>query len=429
MTFLKKGLRPVLFLSLSLVTLAGFQSKQETTYVIATIPKNTNPLHKLRLSGSRDDLVVSRQQPKVFNALRKINVSPDEDLYVVELNSADEASLPAEAFRIGRFAVVKLWQQEEPELHLGDIKNFVVKVDGSVNDEILPVSDSKAKTLTFRREPVVSDISEDQLKTWLSEFSGAKDTALPSGNTTIRERGSQNGKNQAREWLKQEYEKLGFTISLHEYATGKNFVAQRPGLDTSKTLIVSAHLDSVGNAGADDDGAGTISALAIAKSLEGHSLKYNLRVVGFDEEERGLIGSKAYAKYLNDKGELASVVGVINVEMTGYDADNDGAFHAIHCDENTSKVLADAVASAVSVNNLNLKLEDACTNRSDHAAFWRYRAPAIVISQNFFGGDSNPCYHQSCDKVDKINFSYMTELTKAIAIATNNLLVAPGPAR
>ena len=49
--------------------------------------------------------------------------------------------------------------------------------------------------------------------------------------------------------------------------------------------------------------------------------------------------------------------------------------------------------------------------------------PAIVVSENFFGGDGNPCYHQSCDKVDKVNFDYMTRLTTALARAVAELVV------
>ena len=105
-------------------------------------------------------------------------------------------------------------------------------------------------------------------------------------------------------------------------------------------LIVSSHLDSVGNAGADDNGSGTISALAMARALKDTPLKYNLRIVAFDEEELGLVGSEAYAQALAGSGEIDQVVGVINMEMTGYNARGDGSFHIIDCHENTSEQLS-----------------------------------------------------------------------------------------
>jgi len=225
-------------------------------------------------------------------------------------------------------------------------------------------------------------------------------------------------------WLKQEYLALNYEVSTHSYKSGANFIAERQGSDPSKYLIVSAHLDNVGNAGADDDGAGTISALAIAHALKDYNLKYNLRVVGFDQEERGLVGSSNYARHLNQTGGFDGLIGVVNIEMTGYDGDADGGFHVIDCDENSSSDLTEVMEAAIEANNYDLEKVRACTNRSDHASFWRYNQPAIVIAQNFFGGDSNPCYHRSCDQVDRINFDYMAELTAATASTVANLVEA-----
>jgi len=73
---------------------------------------------------------------------------------------------------------------------------------------------------------------------------------------------------------------------------------------------------------------------------------------------------------------------------------------------------------------LNLRKVPACTNRSDHASFWRYNKPAIVVSQNFFGGDSTPCYHRTCDRIDMIDFDYMTKITKALSHAVANVVAS-----
>jgi hypothetical protein len=69
----------------------------------------------------------------------------------------------------------------------------------------------------------------------------------------------------------------------------------------------------------------------------------------------------------------------------------------------------------ISRDGIPLKKIDACTNRSDHAVFWEYDRPAIVVSQNFFGGDGNPCYHRTCDTVQKVNWTYMEKMTRAAA--------------
>jgi Zn-dependent M28 family amino/carboxypeptidase len=180
-------------------------------------------------------------------------------------------------------------------------------------------------------------------------------------------------------------------------------------------------LDTVQTAGADDDGSGVISSLTVARALASQKLNRTVRFVAFDEEERGLVGSTAYAKELSKSGEM-NRISVFNIEMTGYDLDNDGAFHAIDCNENTSSSITKVITDAIKNEGIALKRTEACTNRSDHAIFWDYNRPAIVVSQNFFGGDSNPCYHKTCDTVQKTNWTYMEKLTRASAAAVSALV-------
>ncbi len=267
-------------------------------------------------------------------------------------------------------------------------------------------------------------VDQQELRTKLSEFSGASEVTIGGEVTRISERGSRAGRALARKFLKQEYERLGFRVSEQSYASGVNFVAEREGRDPTKVLIVSSHYDSVGNAGADDDGSGTISALALAKALAGYSLKNTLRIVAFDQEEKGLVGSAAYVNHLQTTGKLNEVVADINLEMTGYNARKDGAVHVIDCDREDSVPFTNFVMEAITREQLPLQRTSACTDRSDHASFWDKRKAAIVISQNFFGGDSNPCYHESCDKVDLIDFGYMENITRAVASAVGAMLQA-----
>jgi Zn-dependent M28 family amino/carboxypeptidase len=232
------------------------------------------------------------------------------------------------------------------------------------------------------------------------------------------ERGSADGRAWARSYLKAEFEALGYTTSEQSYGKGTNFVAERKGTDPSKFLILSAHVDSMGNAGADDDGSGVISSLAIARALKDHQLGYSLRFVGFDQEELGLVGSKAYVASIRQMPEWQGLIGDINIEMTGYDRDGDGAIHVMDCDHSHSLFLSDSIVGAIQALSIPLARIQACTDRSDHASFWRAEKAAVVVSQNFFGGDSNPCYHRSCDTVDQVNFDYMAKITRALASAT-----------
>jgi hypothetical protein len=56
-------------------------------------------------------------------------------------------------------------------------------------------------------------------------------------------------------------------------------------------------------------------------------------------------------------------------------------------------------------------LKDA--SRSDHAAYWEHNLPAIMITDtaNF----RNPNYHRPSDRIDTLDFEFMTEVTRAAA--------------
>jgi hypothetical protein len=263
------------------------------------------------------------------------------------------------------------------------------------------------------------------LKQRLSQLAGIQPVTVNGEAKTITERGSLGNKALARAFLKEQLTASGFVVSEHNYGSGKNLIAEKTGTDPSKFLVLSAHLDSVHNAGADDDGSGIVSAWSIAEYLANQNPKHTIRFVAFDEEELGLIGSEKYAASLAAKGGFDGFLGDLNIEMTGYDSNQDGAIHIIDCNEGNSGLLTAAVEASIRQQNLPLKKIAACTNRSDHASFWQYDQPAIVVSQNFFGrpADANPCYHRSCDKPDILNFDYMAKITAALAGAAASLVL------
>ncbi len=262
------------------------------------------------------------------------------------------------------------------------------------------------------------------LKEKLSAFSGATSIQIEGQEKRISERGSAKGRKLALDFLTQEYTNLGFSVSHQSYNNnrGTNFIAEKAGRDPSKVLVISSHIDSVHNAGANDDGSGTIAALAVAKALSQYQFRYTLRVVGFDQEELGLVGSRNYLKLLDSKAR-EQIIGNIQMDMVSTNGKGDGAFHIIDCDRSDSSFLSNKVAQAVSNLGLPLQRVAACTNRSDHASFWNYGIPAIAVTENFFGGDEDPCYHSQCDVVDaRIKFDFQANIAKAVASAASEVL-------
>ncbi len=53
------------------------------------------------------------------------------------------------------------------------------------------------------------------------------------------------------------------------------------------------------------------------------------------------------------------------------------------------------------------------TRRSDHAAFWRYGFPAVMLTDtaNF----RNPNYHRSTDTIDMLNLGFLAQVADAVA--------------
>ncbi|MGE0615530.1 MAG: M28 family metallopeptidase [Bacteriovoracia bacterium] len=263
-------------------------------------------------------------------------------------------------------------------------------------------------------------IDAEDFRVKLEELTGARDTTVGDQTVRIAERSTAAGRELARKWLMQEYEKLGFKAELHVFAKGANVVAERKGT-SGKVLIVSSHMDSVGNAGADDDGSGTIAALLIAQALKDLELKHTLRFVAFDLEETGLVGSR---NYVADLKEPAQVVGAVHMEMMAYNSRRDGKFHLIDCDRGESVFLTKAIMESIQGRELPLTRVKACTDRSDHASFWNAKIPAVVLSENFFGGDGDVCYHRKCDVVDgRLDLKYASLIATGVATAVSQLVV------
>jgi Zn-dependent M28 family amino/carboxypeptidase len=258
----------------------------------------------------------------------------------------------------------------------------------------------------------------------VAELSGAAPIEIDGRRVTIAERRGAAGRDLARKWMAQQFAAWGFTTSTQTYTGGANFVAERTGQDPGRVLVLSAHFDSVGNAGANDDATGVVAALAVARALAGRPLAYSLRFVGFDQEEQGLIGSGAYVRAL-PTADREAIIGNIQLEMMGVNARRDGKFHVIDCDRRESRFLTIRILEAIDALGIALARSPACTDRSDHSAFWDAGVPAIAISENFFGGDADPCYHARCDVLDqRLDFDYMARITRAVAAATDSLVGA-----
>ncbi len=90
---------------------------------------------------------------------------------------------------------------------------------------------------------------------------------------------------------------LGFSVELHDYGTGINVIGTRAGtLAPEQRVVLGAHYDHIpGCEGADDNASGVAGILEAARVLRETNHDRTLVVACWDEEEWGLVGSRAWA--------------------------------------------------------------------------------------------------------------------------------------
>jgi hypothetical protein len=168
--------------------------------------------------------------------------------------------------------------------------------------------------------------------------------------------------------------------------------------------------------GADDNVSSISGILETAKLLVNFSLKYSVLFIAFDEEEKGLIGSIAFADSAIAQG--MNIKGVINLEVLGYDSNDDGKFMLIT--NNNSQGLASSFLNAIQVYQIGLLgRKNFNGGYSDHYSFWLRGFKAITHAQC----DSNftPYEHTKYDTYDKFNQNYFLRMVKAAFVTVASL--------
>lgn len=290
---------------------------------------------------------------------------------------------------------------------------------------------------TSVREARPSPVKQERLLEDVRILSGEKpfrDAEAGGAEKLITERGTAEARDLTRRFLLQSFRAAGAEAEEWCYRgsqSGCNVLAKIVRPSATRTVVISSHLDSVRNAGADDNASGTAALLELARLYSQDAVNLNVAFVAFDQEELGLIGSSRMARAI--AGLLpGKFIGNINTDMIAYDSDDDGALHVIDCGRKDSLWLSETARAAVTAWGLPLEVRPDCTNRSDHASFWKEGLPAMLLSENFFGGDSNRCYHQKCDRVDLINEVYYTNMVTllhgTVRLASETMTQAQAPA-
>jgi hypothetical protein len=291
---------------------------------------------------------------------------------------------------------------------------------------VAPISTPVLRQSTLLNLPsrnLENGVETQRLKDTLAVLTGK--TPMPGG-TTVPERGSVKGRELTRQYLTSVLQSYGYTVERYKYRTnGENIIARLPATTrTAETMLVGAHMDSVSNAGANDNGTGTVSVLEIARMMQQMPQRQqNVIFAWFDEEELGLVGSEYMAEAWRKQG--IKLTSVHTIDMMGWDSDKDRAVEIERPDGN----LWDYYQMVNKSHGLNLKLARTNSGSTDHVA-WRKEGFACVgLCEEWAGGDTTPYYHKKTDTWDSIDFDYLASTTKFFTAVVHDLTAkVPAPA-
>ena len=285
---------------------------------------------------------------------------------------------------------------------------------------------------------VTPEIDEASVREHLEVLAGEAPVSLEGGKKAIiSERGSQKGRKAAAEYMESSFEEAGVPARILPFDAqadrGYNVEATLQGTDGEKHLWVTAHMDSAGNAGAEDNASGLVMLLLAAEALEGLEMEHTIHFVAYDLEEIGLVGSFEYlwaeVLPLREKEGEEAIIGNINADMIGYEQNE---YNAVVSSCKPTGPLDEALVQASKAVDPALAIREDCTrllrSDSDHAEFLIEGLPAILVIDSAVGY-GYPCYHKPCDTADKVNVAYLRTMIQMVATASGLLAGAePGSA-
>ena len=249
-----------------------------------------------------------------------------------------------------------------------------------------------------------------------------------------------------RAWLTSRLESMGYAVTTPEVVgyPGRNVVGMTlGGAEPKRSVVVSAHFDSVqGSPGADDNASGVAAVLAVAAAQAERQAPLSLVVALWDLEERGLLGSDAWAAQA--RALNLELIHSLVLESVGYrdprpltqqvpwtialaypkiawqvfTGGRRGNFVAAV--GNQPQVLAAFAELALAENLpqhafyvpnwLHPVARFTTLWRSDHASFWSAGYPATMLTDT--ADLRNPNYHQPSDLPATLDLDYLAQVAR-----------------
>lgn len=272
-----------------------------------------------------------------------------------------------------------------------------------------------------------AEISVDFLKESLSYLASDELAGRRTGSVGIEK---------AAQYIETVFQKNGLQPYFKTYRdsfqvkgkTGYNMVGLKEGNDPklkNELIVLGAHYDHIGIVkeskviagdsianGANDNAAGTVSILALAKYFAEKNTKRSILFVLFSAEEEGLVGAKHIAKRL--KKEKADVYTMLNFEMIGVPLveQNYSAYLTGYNESNFAETFNNYASKKVFGFFPKAK-EFKLFQRSDNYPFYQeMKIPAQTLCT--FDFSNYEYYHHVDDEAELMDYKHMKNLISDI---------------
>lgn len=252
-----------------------------------------------------------------------------------------------------------------------------------------------------------------------------------------------------QEYIRQQFAQWG-SVEIHTFEVrGKSFnnlilnlpaqpKTQKPNLPP---ILIGAHYDGVpGTVAADDNATGVAVLLELARNFAQGPTRYPVRLVAFDMEEYGLLGSADYAALLRQQGQRLRLM--LSLEMLGYRDSTPGSqkypplldkFYPNRGDFialiGNLPSLGDLISLGGNMRKVGVPsqwlpalmrgLLVPQTRLSDHAPFWDQGYPAMMVTDTAFM--RNPNYHKPSDTIDSLDLDFLTAVCHGLEFGIRKL--------
>ena len=216
---------------------------------------------------------------------------------------------------------------------------------------------------------------------------------------------------------------LSLTVDAETVVTETfDVLAESPGGDPSRVIMLGAHLDSVpAGPGVNDNGSGSAMILDLARALAACEPRHKVRFAWWGAEEWGLHGSRAWVE-TRDAQQLAALAFYLNFDMVA----SPNYVRYVH---SGTPALFESFADYFESRAMDIE-PLGFNGRSDYQPFVDAGVPAgglatgaggIKSSQQAetFGGQAGQaydgCYHLACDDRDNPGMAVLEQNAKAAA--------------